>query len=479
MNLGVKVTAALSVCLLLAASAFPWGQQTEVAIVTTAVHVLSRGGTIPLTRLQRNVRDGANISNEELEARFRGYDLNPVGAIENEMYLLQSVRGNRVDAYYAYRLGVLGKLVATVTAPMQDVRASVRESYYESVDQQVGRVELELDDRQIVDPKPYFAEKLREARQSQQDILQDYREGIGFNGIARSKMPNDVSRSVDAVADVWYTILQGQVIVANVPEAEVQNYILGALRFYINRGNPQEVDSAYKRVMGLANETPDLREQIGDMFFDAGNYERAMAEYEAVLTLDPSRREVTEKISQYYTEVGQRAEEEGRLENAREAFAKATDADSLHPEAPSRLFQVEGMIVARQQRLQQAQDAIERARELETEAEQLVFRGNLAEAISQLRQAHDAYESVPDEFDVEYTVARQGVQDVTYRIREYTQSLISNSAELSGTGFARESARKLTQSAPPVSENALQKMIQAELDREMAELARQLRTRIR
>ena len=35
-----------------------------------------------------------------------------IRAIETQMVLLQAVRGSSIDAYYAFRLGVLGKLVA-------------------------------------------------------------------------------------------------------------------------------------------------------------------------------------------------------------------------------------------------------------------------------------------------------------------------------------------------------------------------------
>lgn len=488
-----KIAIAVLAFALLSPCAFPWGEKAQLSVVTTAIHVLSRGGTIPLTRLQNDVRDGANITSKELERMLPSFSVDPLGVIEGQMYLLQSVKGKRVDAYYAFRLGVLGKLVAIATSPLRDAEKRYRDRYNADADRHIMKATMTLGKRKIVDPKAYFAFVRREAARSEIDIIQDYRDGVGFSGVARAKLSADASRSVNAVADVWYSILRGNVIVANVSETETQSFVLGALRFYINRGNEAETEAAYDRIMGLAKNTSGLRQEIGDMFYVAGAYERAMTEYAIAVALDPSLRSVVEKMANFYTQRGDSARKEGRLEDARDAYAKAKDTDSMHPQAPPKLFQVESMIDDRDKRLESAEATIEQARALEAKAEQEIFANRHAKAISVLREASGLYgqvvakvdeaealyRNVPEEFHVQRTIARQGAHDINYKIREFTAALVSNSERLSGTGFSEDAARELTLSAAPLGKEALRKMVERELANQMNKLNQDLRNTIK
>lgn len=458
-----------------APNAVAWGEKTQVSLVSTATHVISNGGTIPLKRLIREVRTGAEISAELQDELYPTFKLDPVEAIEEEMYLLQAVRGERVDPYYAYRLGILGKLVAQATAPMQEADATVRMQYQRDADAHIDNAEMRLDRRQLVDSEAYFNFVRREAVRSQQDVIQDYRAGVGFSGVARGKLAEDASRTVDAIADVWYTVLTGKLLTANVAEVEIKNYVLDSLRFYINRGNADEIEAAYERVIGLAANTPDLRHKIGDMFYTAGQYDRAMVEYGAVLEADSTRRDIMQRMSKYYIEQGESLQADGDLEDARDAFAQAKEVDPLNPNAPKKLIAVENMIVERNARLAKAQESIELAQQYQSEAEQSAMRTMYASAIGDLRRAGDLYASVGMEFEVEGTLARQGLQDVTYRIREYTGALIASSERLSGTGFSEAAARQLVTNAPPLAENAFRKALETGYTEGMNTLERNLR----
>ena len=138
----------VSVLLVLpAASSQAWGPATQQAVVTTAVHVFSREGIAQLSRLDRDIRDGAAVSTDMIANLYPGYATGPVRAVETEMCLLDTVRGDVVDPYFAYRLGVLGRLVAALTAPLLDADRNIRDHYYADVDKNMQQLPLKTSQR--------------------------------------------------------------------------------------------------------------------------------------------------------------------------------------------------------------------------------------------------------------------------------------------------------------------------------------------
>ncbi len=115
---------ALAGVLAFAAPAGAWGPKTQLAIVTNALHLLSKTSNIPLERLERHLRDGAMVSLSGLERIYARIEDDPTAAIESEMYLLETAQSGRVDPYFAFRLGTLGKLVAEAVSPMRGENAS-------------------------------------------------------------------------------------------------------------------------------------------------------------------------------------------------------------------------------------------------------------------------------------------------------------------------------------------------------------------
>src|SRR5688500_15464358 len=124
----VYVLVALS--LLGAAAAHGWGPRTQLTIVSSAANLITKETGVALNRMDSELNAGAMVPYETLSAQYPELPDNPVPAIEAEMYLLQAVRGERVDPYFAYRLGILGKLVAEATAPLRAVSATYRNLYY-------------------------------------------------------------------------------------------------------------------------------------------------------------------------------------------------------------------------------------------------------------------------------------------------------------------------------------------------------------
>lgn len=453
--------------------AWAWGPKTRVAVVTTAARILSKESGANLARLERDIRNGASISPEELQELIPLAAANPVAAIESEMYLLQAVQSNRVDPYYAYRLGVLGSLVADATAPLADADPTYRNLYYADVEAAIDSVQIRPSKRAQVEPAAYFAERQRAANQRAELMISDYRSGVGFKGVAGTAISEDASRSVSAVADVMQAVLLGRVVAANISPTQIRDYVVRAIDFYIDRGNDAETESAYRRLIELGVATVDLQKRIGDMFYDAGRFPRAMQEYQAVLAAEPGRRDVIERISAYYVRVGDDELAANDLEGAVEAYRTALEADRLHPSAQQKLLDAQRLVRERDDRLAAMREALARAEEKVTEAERSAFRKDYGTAISQLYEAQRLYGSVTDEFAVEQRLANNGLVLVESKLDQLRGDLVSNAPSLSGLGSGMAIKQQAAAAADAVNEEALRALVQAQYKTELDKLRSQ------
>jgi tetratricopeptide (TPR) repeat protein len=465
-----RLTCSLALVIALALPAGAWGPQSQLAIVTTAMSILSKSSNIPLNKLSAEIRDGVNISMAELQDLHRTYSVDPIGAVEAEMYLLQSMRGERIDPYFAYRLGILGKLVAVVTSPMEGVPEHFQRQYNTDVDQAITQVDLQPNTRDQVVPKTYFTQLLMLAAARNEAIQQDYETGLGFKGVAQKSMAADVTRSVDAVADVWYTILGGDGVLASVSERTRRSYVLDAFRFYVERGNRPEIAAASQRMEEQIGMDADLLVEIGDLFMAKAMNDEAIKYYQQALERQPNRREVIEKVAAYYVAMGENALEDEQLEVAAEAFANALKADSLHPTAERQRLEVERLINDRDARMGTMQAAIEAASELQSLAEEEALEQRYAEAVALLQEAQHKYETVNDEFGSEYQRAQTGMRNVRFRIQELRDQIVLNAQIYSGSSLPDDIRALAAAQAGVLDREALQRLVERDWDAAMKSL---------
>jgi tetratricopeptide (TPR) repeat protein len=457
-----------------ATPALAWGPRTQITIVTSAANLITKESGVGLNRMAQELQAGAMVPYETLSAQYPELPDNPLPAIESEMFLLQAVRGDRVDPYFAYRLGTLGKIVAEATAPLRAISATYRNLYYSDVEANINNLSLEESTRRTVEPRMYFERVMLEAAVNDELIEREYQSGVGFAGAARAMLMRDAGRSVTAVADVWHTALTGSAISGNVSENQLRRYVVDAHRFYIARKNDAEIDAAILRLEPVVPKTLDMREQIGDMFYEAEMFERAMAEYQAIIALEPQRRNVVEKMAEYYVRQGEQALKDQRLEEARDAFAAALAANPLHPAAEGMRLQAETQIAERDARMQKDQTTLAHAGELQTMAEQEASRSHYAEAIVFLRQAQDAYTQVSTEFPAENQKRMQGTEDVRIRLHQLQQDLMANAQVFSGSGYIADAQTLAQKGAAELDRQGLEQLLQAETAQQFQELEQEL-----
>jgi tetratricopeptide (TPR) repeat protein len=294
-------------------------------------------------------------------------------------------------------------------------------------------------------------------------IESEYRSGVGFKGVAKNLLQQDASRSVAAVADVWRGILGGGVA-GNISSAQTEAYVLDAYRFYISGGVRGQIEAADRRLSEMAEPSPDLMIRVGDLFYDANMREDAVVRYEQALALAPQRRDVAERISEYYMSIGRTARDENRLEDALKGFEDAVQANPLHPSAEAERLDVASMIADRDARLVQSQAAIESANGFEALAEQEVVDSHIAEAVALLHQARAEYERVEEVFALEYTKAVSGIRGIDARLDSLRESLFQNAQLLSGVGFGLDAQRMASAKGKALDSETFKAMIRDALD---------------
>jgi len=471
----LRILLAASVGMALAVDSWAWGPKTQQAVVTTAMHVLNKEGVVQIARLSREVAEGATATAEAMQKIHPTFDADPMRAVETELRLLSAVRGQSVDPYFAYRLGLLGALISQITAPLSGEPSIYRTEYYDDVDQNLQQVPLKTGQRKNVDVVPYL-ERVQSLANVRRDLLlKDYQAGIGFLGVARSSLAEEASRSVEAVADIWYTLLTGPSYQSAVSEEQVQKYVGDAMEYYVQRGNEGEIDANYGRLSILTAKTPVFARRLGDIFYDGGLYERAIREYDVVLRHEPGQREILDRIATYYVKVGDQLAAAKRLEQAEEAYGRAAKVDPLHVDAEMKRLEMEAQITARNARQETARRMIEEAGRLQTDAEQLALEGRHADAIGLLHQAEAKYRTVTSEFMPELQAANMGLSNIAMRLRDLTGQLIQNAQSLSGSGSALDVRRLADANAKSIDEAALKALNAQELADELARVKEQMR----
>jgi tetratricopeptide (TPR) repeat protein len=296
---------------------------------------------------------------------------------------------------------------------------------------------------------------------------------LGFEGVAHAALSDDFSRSVNAVADVWHTVLTASAEVANIGKPRFREYLVDAIGFYIDRGNKQETQHAFNRLVSLGLDSPDIRKQIADAYYDAGDFEEAIKAYKEILDIEPSRRDVVERIASYYMEQGDKALENGKLEESLSAYTEAAEADRLNTDAQAKRLEVEALLAARDARLTGAQSNLTAAQTLEDRAEEQSQAGDYPKAMDLLQQAKDLYDSVPPEFPTEYSLARARLTGVNQRMQQHQREFLSNAARLSGTGFATDARYRAATTQAGISEEDLRSIVSEQYTEEAQRLSRE------
>ena len=469
---------ALLLCALLAAPAFAWGPQAQKVIVNTALQLVSREQNLALNRLQSDIQAGVALSPPALEALYPDLIADPLRAIENEMALLTAARGAKIDSYYAFRLGALGKMVSQYVSPMYTSEPNQRSQYYNDAEGSVNAGSLKPAPRKIFETMQALERVMREANANNDLIENDYKTGRGFRASAHARLADDLSRSINTVADIWWTVVSSRAVQGNISQRQLQEYIFHAYSYYVDQESAAALENAEKNYEKLVDFSPDLRVKLGDLFFQAGMMERSVREYEIALEGAPEKREIVEKIGAYYSDRAEQSLEKGLLEEALAGFEKALQVHGLHPTAERSRLEVEAMIRKRDALHAQYQETLAQADDLRSLAAEEARRTRYAEAIALLQQCQTALSDVGDEFPLEMQHRIRAERDNRTRIAELRQLLLSNTASFSGSAFGPDIKVLVQDASQGLEHEALRSFIDLSYLKEMVRLKGAMQTAV-
>src|SRR5690606_12411056 len=160
-----------------------------------------------------------------------------------------------------------------------------------------------------------FHELLSPYEDAHKLIALDYRQGQDFNGYMRNGSDLFFQNSVQAISDVWFTVLRSQGDVTDAPPSDkaVTWYYVDEIDYLLNeRNNVREAERVYRI---LAEENPGIAaayEKVGDIFY---NYAREDMKTRGVqvwmVALDDAagaeRRRINSKLAGHYLDAGKTA----------------------------------------------------------------------------------------------------------------------------------------------------------------------------
>lgn len=459
--------------LLCALPAHAWSPQTRAAIVSSASFILNKNTNIPLRERAEDLRLGAMLPDDNLAKLFLDYQNDPIGAITVEMQVLKAVNG-QVDRYYAYRLGALGRLVADYTAPMRGAPGAYQNLYYADVDRHLGNLPMDIPKLQLVEPGAYFPGLLRQAAVNDAMIQQDYRNGTGLSAFVAAQLGKDIQRSATAVAEVWNTVFSRSALPGNVSNAQLERYAMDAYAYYIHEGFAKELSSVAARLDALTPPTAEMRAQLGDLYIEAKEPDKAMAAYKEAVSLDPSRKDVVEKVSAYYAASGKLALDAKRLDDALAAYDTALQHNPGDLAAETGRLNTTRQIEVREERIAGDRDILNQAAQYEDMAEQEATDGRFAEAISLLHQAAAEYGRVNPESVTEHQRAKTAIERIGVRVQDLKQGIMANVQQYGGKGFALDAHVFSAAPTKDIDTQALQRILSAEYEKQMKALEEQL-----
>lgn len=441
----------LALVLALCEQAGAWGTVAQRSIVATSFQVIGRGFADPFKttdyNYEKDVLAGAEAGRAVLNADGKLSSRSDVlNAIGTEIQVLREVRKRGSGgSYFAYRMGVLAALASDVMFPLSFEKetsgARLAKQVEDDIDKHLKSYQARTRQPQmeyIRNPGQYFAERSRPFADARALLESDYARGEGYKGYASSATPTLMQSTIEAVADVWFTVMRPQGDASDVKPSDksLTEYFTEQVIYQLgDKKNLREAERAYKQFAALKTSSLSAYERIGDAFyaFGAEGRDRAVQEWTNALTLPgPERSRVMKKLSSHYLGLGRAYlaaaakpnAPKDALPNALANFTKALEFDQSNEDAGSLINETQIKIAERDQRLELAIRTLSAAESVVKQAEQSKVDQQFAEAIALYKKAITVFEQVGDEFTEQFEAADAGKEDSKLRISQIIKQVL-------------------------------------------------------
>lgn len=462
----VAVLAAIVIC----GDATAWGTRAQQSITLMSMQVVKQqfpgAFKAGATSYEKDCLAGASAGVAALSGKVPlNTDAETIQAIGTEIQLLREVREYGMGSYFAYRMGVLSALVANVMTPYgfafgpnDDV---LQQKVFADIESAIGSYNYSpiQKNREIVrDPRTYFRNKRPFINDDRRLIAEDYQRGRGYNGFLKEGGPAYFVRCVEAVADVWASVLtQNEEPSLAAASRRMQTwYFVDEIDYLLQeKKNPQVAERAYENFRKVVQENePETYERIGDSFASFGGEEgtdRAVREWQNAHGMaGENRASVAAKLNRHYLAVGNKfldiaakpGADDNDLPSALRAFESALEFDRKSEDAADLIQKTHVLINERNARRDTTLKILASAEKLTTQADALTQNEDFGGAIKTYRQAMSFYASVGDEFKDEAKKGKQGVRDVKSAINKTIQKIISRGSEVIDAGEKAEEEKR-------------------------------------
>lgn len=428
-----------------------WGPVAQRAIVGTAFQVIGRGYADPFKtadfNYEKDALAGAGAGRSVLNAGGQlASNREVMNTIGTEMQLLREVRKRGSGgSFFAYRMGILAALVSDTMFPLtfekdtagarlcKQVEADI-DKHIKTYQSRTKQPRLEY----IRNPVVYLDQRKATFADSRKLLESDYAQGDGYNGYASSSSPALLQSTIEAVADVWFTVMRAEGDASDVKPSDksMGDYFTEQVIYQLRqKRNLREAERAYKQFAALKSTSLAAYDKIGDAFYAFGNegHDRAVQEWTNALTLPgPERNSVMTKLSLHYLGLGKSFlaqaskpdSPKDALPNALANFTKALEFDQSNEEAAKLINETQIQIAERDQRLELAIRTLSAAESVVKQADQSKVDQDFAAAIAQYKKAITVFEQVGDEFKEQGDAAENGKGNANLYIGQIIKTVL-------------------------------------------------------
>lgn len=446
-----------------------WGTRAQQSITLMSMQVVKqefatafRAGA---ANYEKDCLAGAAAGVASLSGKVPlGSDAEAVQAIATEIQLLRSVREYGMGSYFAYRMGVLSALVADVMVPygfaFSPEELALQPEVFADIERHLEGYSFSplQESREIVrDPANYFKDRRRFIGEDRRLIAEDYARGRGYNGFLKEGGPAYFMRAIEAVGDVWTTVLRS----SNEPALTAASrrmqtwYFVDEIDYLLSvKENPQTAERAYENFRKVVQEDPETYEVIGDSFAAFGGEEgteRAVREWQNAHGLaGENRASVAGKLNRHYLAVGNKfldssakpGADDNDLPSALRAFESALEFDRKSEEAANLIQRTHVLINERNARLDTTLKIIASAEKLSAQADTQQQNEDFGGAIKTYRQAMSFYASVGEEFKDAAKKGKEGVRGMKTAINGTVSKIIDRASAVVDAGEKAEEEKR-------------------------------------
>lgn len=434
---------------LAAQEAMAWGPKSRRAITGTSLQMLRR--TYPDIfkaeesnfegDLIRGALDGPSALRESLPMNSDAALINSIGAQINQ---LRHARQAGVGSYFAYRMGVLSALVGDYFLPFagdESPKARQMVSQIEAdLEKQLGtfRYQPSRSGLQFIRyPAEYFQERRKFFSDAELLIAADYSPGgTGYNGYMKNGGQAFFENAVEAISDVWNTVLQQGKAVENSSDEALTWYLVDEIEYLLSvKKNVREAQRSQEMFTRINRNDFEAYEKVADYFYGFGGemgVDIGLRMWETSLTASgPERRRVLRKLAEHYMNEGDTVFELSKqpnapkdsLERAKVQFLRALEYDRNSQEAANRVKDVQAAIEDKMEAQLTMMELVGSAQEMMRKAEGSVARRGYEPALTTFERAIHTFSQVSSEFEEQANASQEGIERAKSQINRLINSV--------------------------------------------------------